>query len=150
MVSGGNPNLFSNAASWNIHRHAGGIPRLINIIADRALLGAYADNSPRIDFMTSQKAARETLSNNNRAMLNWVAVASVLLLAASASWWLLTTQEPLIEPRAQSKPPAAEQPLTESAAIPDGEQIQDQFEDTSTALISDLSLIHISEPTRPY
>ena len=137
MVSGGNPNLFSNAASWNIHRHAGGIPRLINIIADRALLGAYADNSPRIDFMTSQKAARETLSNNNRAMLNWVAVASVLLLAASASWWLLTTQEPLIEPRAQSKPPAAEQPLTESAAIPDGEQIQDQFEDTSTALISD-------------
>ena len=137
MVSGGNPNLFSNAASWNIHRHAGGIPRLINIIADRALLGAYADNSPRIDFMTSQKAARETLSNNNRAMLNWIAVASVLLLAASASWWLLTTQEPLIEPRAQSKPTAAEQPLTESAAIPAGEHIQDQFEDTSTALISD-------------
>lgn len=87
-VSGGNPNLFSTAASWNIHRRAGGIPRLINIIADRALLGAYADNKPRVEFLTSQKAARETL-NDNKALWNWLAVAGALVLAAGASWWLL-------------------------------------------------------------
>ena len=89
-VSGGNPNLFSTAASWNIHRHAGGIPRLINIIADRALLGAYADNKPRVDFLTSQKAAREALSSKS-AMWGWLSVAGALLLAAGAGWWLLNT-----------------------------------------------------------
>jgi len=92
-VSGGNPNLFSNAASWNIHRKAGGIPRLINIIADRALLGAYADNKPRVDFMTSQKAARETLSDK-KAMWRWLGVAGALLLAAGAGWWLLSNPTP--------------------------------------------------------
>jgi len=60
MVSGGNPNLFTGWASWNIHRHASGIPRLINIIADRALLGAYSDNKPRVDFRIAQQAATET------------------------------------------------------------------------------------------
>jgi|GEM_PF-6039793 len=87
-VSGGNPNLFSTAASWNIHRRASGIPRLINIIADRALLGAYADNKPRVDFITSQKAARETLSRKN-TMLGWLGAAGALLLAIGAGWWVL-------------------------------------------------------------
>jgi len=88
-VSGGNPNLFSTAASWNIHRHAGGIPRLINIIADRALLGAYADNKPGVDFLTSQKAAGETLSDN-KALWNTLAVGGAFMLAAGIGWWLLT------------------------------------------------------------
>ena len=88
-VSGGNPNLFSTAASWNIHRKASGIPRLINIIADRALLGAYADNRPRVDLLTSQKAARETLSSKTE-IWGWLGVAGALLLAASASWWALS------------------------------------------------------------
>ena len=53
-ISGGNPALFSRWASWNIHRLAGGIPRLINIIADRALLGAFVKGKTRVDFSTSQ------------------------------------------------------------------------------------------------
>ena len=60
-VSGGNPNLFSRAASWNIHRLAGGIPRLINIIADRSLLGAFVEGKPRVDYFTTRRAARETV-----------------------------------------------------------------------------------------
>jgi len=110
MVSGGNPNLFTNGASWNIHRHAGGIPRLINIIADRSMLGAYADNKPRIDFQTTQKAARETL-NRDRNIWSWLAVAGAVLLTIGIGWILLdgvdespadAQREARVEPRDQS------------------------------------------------
>ena len=120
-VSGGNPNLFSAGASWNIHRHAGGIPRLINIIADRAMLGAYADSKPRIDFLTTQKAARETL-NNERNLWGWLAVAGGLLVAIGGSWMLLDsfssaeTAQPV--PVAQQTAPVAPTQQQDAPAYP--------------------------------
>lgn len=44
QVAGGARDLFSAAAIKVIHRHAAGIPRLINILCDRALLGAYSQS----------------------------------------------------------------------------------------------------------
>lgn len=41
-VSGGDSRLFTHAAVRRIYRYSGGIPRLINNICDRALLGAYS------------------------------------------------------------------------------------------------------------
>lgn len=41
-VAGGAADLFSEAAMYRVHRYARGIPRQINIICDRSLLGAYA------------------------------------------------------------------------------------------------------------
>ncbi len=102
-VSGGNPNLFSAWASWNIHRHAGGIPRLINIIADRAMLGAYADGKPRIDFSTAQKAAKET-ANQDRNLWGWLALAGAVILAAGGTWALLSATGPDSTPTAGSAP----------------------------------------------
>lgn len=102
-VSGGNPNLFSAWASWNIHRHAGGIPRLINIIADRAMLGAYADGKPRIDFATSQKAAKET-ANQDRNIWGWLALAGAVALAAGGTWALLNATDPDSTSTAENSP----------------------------------------------
>ncbi|PHR28784.1 MAG: type II secretory pathway protein ExeA [Desulfotalea sp.] len=45
-----------------ICKHSRGIPRLINIICDRALLGAYAENKVQIDAKTVKKAIREVLA----------------------------------------------------------------------------------------
>lgn len=44
QVAGGARDLFSPAAIKLIHRHSGGIPRLINILCDRGLLGAYSQS----------------------------------------------------------------------------------------------------------
>jgi len=58
-VAGGGDALFSPAAMRRVHRLSGGIPRLINVICDRALLGAYAHDLHRVDAARVQRASRE-------------------------------------------------------------------------------------------
>ncbi len=58
QVAGGARDLFSPAAIKLIHKHAGGIPRLVNILCDRALLGAYSQSVRQVTpEMVSQAAA---------------------------------------------------------------------------------------------
>ncbi|QJD28973.1 ExeA family protein [Methylococcus geothermalis] len=60
-VSGCPAPLFTPGALAAVHRLSGGIPRLINIICDRALLGAYAQGKFQADRATVRRAAREVL-----------------------------------------------------------------------------------------
>lgn len=48
-VAGGDPNLFSDDACAAIYRYSGGVPRLINLLCDTALVYAYAEQSQSID-----------------------------------------------------------------------------------------------------
>src|SRR3990172_2497595 len=47
-VAGAENPIFTRAALNTVHRRAGGIPRLINTLCDRALLGAYAHGKNRV------------------------------------------------------------------------------------------------------
>jgi len=58
-VAGGSETLFTPAAMRRVHRLSGGIPRLVNVICDRALLGGYAHDQHRIDAAMVKRAARE-------------------------------------------------------------------------------------------
>lgn len=51
-VAGGGPELFDDLACTAAHIYAGGIPRLINILCDLALVYAYAENRHQIDCDT--------------------------------------------------------------------------------------------------
>ncbi len=51
--------LFDRRALRAIHRRTGGVPRRINLLCDRALLGAYAAGVRSVDATLVQKAARE-------------------------------------------------------------------------------------------
>lgn len=42
-VAGGSPRLFTRPAAKLIHQHAGGVPRVMNVVADRCLLYAFAE-----------------------------------------------------------------------------------------------------------
>jgi general secretion pathway protein A len=53
------PLPFDRGAMRRIYRHSRGVPRRINLLADRALLGAYAQGSARVDARTVDAAARE-------------------------------------------------------------------------------------------
>ncbi|MBK1647118.1 ExeA family protein [Rhabdochromatium marinum] len=47
--AGGNPALFTNAALTLIHEHSGGIPRLINVLCDMALVYGYSERATTIE-----------------------------------------------------------------------------------------------------
>jgi hypothetical protein len=51
--------LFVDAAVTELHELSGGIPRLINLIADRALLIGYAEDLAIVDKRIVQRAAEE-------------------------------------------------------------------------------------------
>jgi general secretion pathway protein A len=58
---------FSQRAMQEIHHAARGVPRRINLLADRALLGAYAESVPRVDKRIVEKAAAEVFGAERRA-----------------------------------------------------------------------------------
>jgi len=60
-IVGGGLELFSDRALLRLAKHSGGIPRLINLICDRALLGCFSENKHRVDTRILDRAAREVL-----------------------------------------------------------------------------------------
>lgn len=53
---------FPQAIIARIHAFTGGIPRLINVICERCLIGAYANNKIRIDNIIFNAARKEVIS----------------------------------------------------------------------------------------
>ncbi|MDH5189307.1 MAG: AAA family ATPase, partial [Rhodospirillaceae bacterium] len=60
-VAGMNETVFSAGAIRVIKKSSGGIPRLINSICDRALLGAYAEGVKKINRKIANRSAGEVL-----------------------------------------------------------------------------------------
>jgi general secretion pathway protein A len=59
IAAGAEREIFSESALREIHRRSGGVPRLINVLCDRALLAGYAEQAHRIGQRVVQRAARE-------------------------------------------------------------------------------------------
>lgn len=89
--------LFDVEAIRRIHHHTRGVPRRINLLCDRALLGAYAQGKTVVDRSMVDKAAAEVFDLPlNTARLGrlwrrpkaWVALIALLVLggAGFASW----------------------------------------------------------------
>ena len=55
---------FSASVMRRIHQRARGIPRRINLLCDRALLGAYASGKAQVDARTIDSAAREVFDTH--------------------------------------------------------------------------------------
>ncbi len=58
-VAGGNPSLFDEAACRAVYRYSNGVPRLINLLCDTALVYGYAEQCERIDSALVTDVARE-------------------------------------------------------------------------------------------
>ena len=90
------PLPFEPAALRLVHHLTRGVPRRINVLCDRALLGAYAQGRATVNAPTLRQAAREAFGDQARARLPpWVplAVAGVLVvggLGGLGGWWAAT------------------------------------------------------------
>lgn len=86
--AGGNPHAFSQSALRRIFALSKGTPRLINVIADRALLGTYTEGLHQVTGRIVNRAAREVLGaqQNNHA---WWMGAAAALMVAGAAWAIL-------------------------------------------------------------
>ena len=60
-VAGTQKALFPAALTRRLHRVSGGVPRIINVLCDRALLGAYVQGREKVDHKTLRQAEREVL-----------------------------------------------------------------------------------------
>jgi len=88
-VAGGGSFPFTRPALRRLHRHAGGVPRLLNVIAERALLAGYARGEPMIGERLLDEAAAEVLAPRlrpRRTTLMIGAAALLVMLGAFAYW----------------------------------------------------------------
>jgi general secretion pathway protein A len=81
-IAGSTSEIFSGAALREVHRLSGGVPRVINIICDRALLGAYTEDHHNVSSSLVRRAASEIFGE--RLAPAWLTplVATLCLLVA--------------------------------------------------------------------
>jgi general secretion pathway protein A len=93
QVAGMSPErvIFSSSIVRGIHKVTRGIPRLINVLCDRLLMGAYGRNKSRIDQSMLKQAAGEVLGERYTFApnWNWLAVAAAAGILVWAAGWLL-------------------------------------------------------------
>ena len=121
-LSGAMP--FDARALRRVYGHSRGVPRRINLLCDRALLGAYSKDRSVVDRRTVDEAAREVLASpdfaatrrrtRERAAMLGLGLATGALLVGALAWMLGsdTTSRPPTEQAAvaPAPPPAAPTP----------------------------------------
>jgi general secretion pathway protein A len=107
-VAGAAGEIFTPAALREVHRLSAGIPRVINVCCDRALLGAYTQERRRITPALVRRAAGEVYGRQFAPLwLGWVAAAIVLAgLGTSALVGLRAWQHQTSAPRTALKAPS--------------------------------------------
>lgn len=87
QICGASKTIFDKRSVDRIHELSGGIPRLINVLCDRALLGAYVEGRSQVDSKVVGKAAREVLADESAShaaswLLPALAAGSLILVLA--------------------------------------------------------------------
>ena len=111
-VAGGQRFPFTKLALKRIHHHSAGVPRLVNIIAERALLGGYAHDETQVGERWVDQAAREALaprlSKLPRPTLSAVVAVLLALAAAAFLLWPKPVAPPVVTPVPTAATPTPE------------------------------------------
>jgi general secretion pathway protein A len=124
-VAGAKTQLFTRAAMRSVHRLSGGIPRVINMICDRALLGTYARGKMRVSAPIVRRGASQVgIAFLRGSVLRpgfaaTAAVAAALLLG----WQLMTMLKPWYQSdgttvSAQQVEPSIKDTQAQAVAVP--------------------------------
>jgi general secretion pathway protein A len=123
-VAGATREVFANGALREIQRLSGGVPRLINIISDRALLGAFTEDRHLVSASVVRRAAGEVFGRSvHPRWLPWAAGSAVGAIAVVSAVLLLPRllQQPQPAPQVAAAAPPA--PEAKPAPAPDLDQL---------------------------
>ncbi len=123
---------FDDASLRQIHRLTHGVPRRINLLCGRALLGAWAHGATRVDRSIVNKAAQEVfgaepaVATKHRAVTKGLELAGLALVVAVALWgavWFMPSVEPAaaLQPAPVAlvaSPSPASTPVSVSVSVP--------------------------------
>ena len=119
QIAGQKKTIFTDGAMRAVHGAARGIPRLINAICDRALLGAYTQDQRRVSAATVRRAASEVLGETLTARparrWQWVGAAVLVAVLVTGTWVLVTQGQARLIRRAVI--PGAMNPTPTSATL---------------------------------
>ena len=87
-VAGGLAFPFEESAVRRLHALSGGVPRLLNVLGERALLAGYVHGKPRVDAGLVDLAASEVLPPQMQRGSAWRILGWCLLLAGAGAMWL--------------------------------------------------------------
>ena len=120
-VAGATGAPIPSSLTPRIHRLAQGVPRRINLLCDRALLGAYVENSPQVTRRILDKSAQEVFAGEApaaRPAARWPMLAGGVLagaaLSAAAAWQMLP--QPAVKPAVKPALKPAVKPTMAAAA----------------------------------
>ena len=124
-VSGAAGMPFPPGLTPVVHRLTHGVPRRINLLCDRALLGAYVENSPHVTRAILLKSAEEVFAGEpaSRKPLRWPLLAGGALagVAISAAAWQMLPHQQQAQPATAQAAPAV---VTQVAARPSPASIE--------------------------
>src|SRR5437870_2754248 len=127
--------IFTRPALRLIHRLSGGVPRMINMIAHRAMVAAFADDRRTVGRRSVRRAYDEIAvvplparrrASRVAALATVGAAACLAVIAIGAARLspppepaLLPAAEPAAEPTSPSATPVAEPPALSAAPVPE-------------------------------
>jgi general secretion pathway protein A len=128
-VAGAVGEIFTSGALREVYRLAAGIPRVVNVTCDRALLGAYTLEQRRVTARLVRRAAGEVYGRRFLPQwLGWTAGAALILGAVATAflgWRAWQGRTRALEAAAAMPPAAVTAPAPVPAVVPPPVNIDD-------------------------
>jgi len=150
-IAGAQKTLFTDSAVRAIYSASGGVPRLVNELADKALLAAYAGEKRKVDKKLVRQASKQVLASRDETSFGWLwgVTAGIVILAAAGIFYLW------LQSTSVANAPALQQPMTSgheggsevpAAAVIEPSVVQQAGVDDTPVLISNgVSTPYLSE-----
>jgi general secretion pathway protein A len=142
QICGCSQPVFNKRAVDKIQQLSGGIPRLINVLSDRSMLGAYVEGKTQVDVKVVKKAASEVLAVDSnekmrRSRLPYLLGALSLLLVIAVSAWYQPWKRlegETVTAAAEKDKPAGASVADSSTAVVAATELQQAVEETAVAV----------------
>lgn len=105
-VAGGHESLFSLPAVCLLHRLTKGVPRLINVLADRCLMGCYANQKKKVSALMVWQASKEVMPKKEPFSFSFpksLFILALLLVVLSVTNLPRYLNDSLVKPMLASK-----------------------------------------------